>query len=341
MASDHERGWRDGNEAAAKFIMRHWGMTERDWAREVGNFTSYEAIRRIQYPGDPLAGSELRGSASSPRQSENDTEACPNCYGEGPHADCPICKGRGYIVLPPPHQKAAGQNYPSDAGANAVKTENRLACSAPAAPESAAPQVAMQPQSTGKPSIPAIAAPSAVEEVMIAVASPLGVLASTAFSHARELDALRPLKHKLDALENSVRFFVADWCVKLIYERAATLPADESTPIDMLLFCPRCVKQHVDAPEPESGWTNPPHATHTCKFCGLNWRPSNALTNGVATIVQQEVKHAERIAASFPANESTSGNYTADREIDPTKVRFANGRTVEIVNGCLEIGWDK
>lgn len=74
--------------------------------------------------------------------------------------------------------------------------------------------------------------------------------------------------------------------------------AEPDEPIDMLLFCPRCQKKHVDAPEPATGWTNPPHATHTCKFCGLNWRPSNALTNGVAAIDCLEPKHAERIAAS-------------------------------------------
>ncbi len=75
-----------------------------------------------------------------------------------------------------------------------------------------------------------------------------------------------------------------------------------AAPVDMLLFCPHCRRKHVDAPEPESGWTNPPHATHTCKFCGLNWRPSNALTNGVATIDCLEPKHAQRIANCFPTD---------------------------------------
>lgn len=74
----------------------------------------------------------------------------------------------------------------------------------------------------------------------------------------------------------------------------------ESAPIDMLMFCPRCQMQHVDAPEPEKGWTNPPHATHTCKGCGLNWRPSNALTNGVAGLSSQEAKHVERFVATDP-----------------------------------------
>lgn len=36
--------------------------------------------------------------------------------------------------------------------------------------------------------------------------------------------------------------------------------AEQEAPIPMLLFCPRCEHQHIDAPEPETGWTNPPHA---------------------------------------------------------------------------------
>ena len=32
-----------------------------------------------------------------------------------------------------------------------------------------------------------------------------------------------------------------------------------------------------------------------------------------------------------------SGNYIADKEVAPTEVTFANGRTVRIVNGAMEI----
>lgn len=85
-------------------------------------------------------------------------------------------------------------------------------------------------------------------------------------------------------------------------------------PIKMLLYCPRCEKQHVDAPEPEKGWTNPPHATHTCKFCGLNWRPSNDNTDGVAGLSSIESKHVERFLAANPAfhsNQSAIAPYVA------------------------------
>jgi hypothetical protein len=55
-----------------------------------------------------------------------------------------------------------------------------------------------------------------------------------------------------------------------------------NTPIDMMLFCPSCGTQHVDAPEESTGWTNPPHRSHKCHQCGTIWRPADVTTNGVA-----------------------------------------------------------
>jgi hypothetical protein len=68
----------------------------------------------------------------------------------------------------------------------------------------------------------------------------------------------------------------------------------------MLLFCPQCNAQHVDAPETERNyqarlsnampaelgprWTNPPHKSHLCHNCGNVWRPADVATNGVAEI---------------------------------------------------------
>jgi len=75
----------------------------------------------------------------------------------------------------------------------------------------------------------------------------------------------------------------------------ASLP---SAVVDMLLFCPRCDRQHID--EPKGEWTNPPHATHTCQHCGLLWRPANANTNGVQSLPANELKHVERMAAADP-----------------------------------------
>ena len=56
------------------------------------------------------------------------------------------------------------------------------------------------------------------------------------------------------------------------------------SPIDMLLFCPICGEQHVDAPQPEKNWDNPPHRSHECQFCGHVWRPADVPTNGVIKI---------------------------------------------------------
>lgn len=53
-------------------------------------------------------------------------------------------------------------------------------------------------------------------------------------------------------------------------------------PIDLLLFCPRCYLQHVDAPKDD--WTNPPHRTHLCHGCRYQWRPADIATNGVRAI---------------------------------------------------------
>ena len=55
-------------------------------------------------------------------------------------------------------------------------------------------------------------------------------------------------------------------------------------PISMILFCPSCGLQHVDAPEPGTDWDNPPHKSHLCHGCAHVWRPADVPTNGVAEI---------------------------------------------------------
>lgn len=56
------------------------------------------------------------------------------------------------------------------------------------------------------------------------------------------------------------------------------------TPVPMLLFCPRCALQHIDAPQPSKVWTNPPHRSHECQGCGHVWRPADVATTGVASL---------------------------------------------------------
>lgn len=73
-------------------------------------------------------------------------------------------------------------------------------------------------------------------------------------------------------------------------------------PIDMILHCPLCGVQHIDAPSGEHAaicnitcgmpaqgcscgkWTNPPHRSHLCHGCGCIWRPADVPTNGVKAI---------------------------------------------------------
>lgn len=91
-------------------------------------------------------------------------------------------------------------------------------------------------------------------------------------------------------------------------------------PIDMVLHCPNCHRQHIDQDEPWSAcnanggqgcrigphgpngekqcefcgapprWVNRPHRSHKCAFCldsrgwPFIWRPADVPTNGVAAI---------------------------------------------------------
>jgi hypothetical protein len=97
------------------------------------------------------------------------------------------------------------------------------------------------------------------------------------------------------------------WELRSAIEPAAPVSAPAAAPIPMLLFCPRCGMQHVDAPmteeqyterlhesawwelggEKPERWTNPPHRSHLCHGCGHIWRPADVATNGVATLRTQ------------------------------------------------------
>jgi hypothetical protein len=45
------------------------------------------------------------------------------------------------------------------------------------------------------------------------------------------------------------------------------------------------------------------------------------------------------VVAGFQKGRALTGNYVANAEQSPTRVLFENGRTVEIVDGQLEVGW--
>jgi hypothetical protein len=109
-------------------------------------------------------------------------------------------------------------------------------------------------------------------------------------------------------------------------------------PINILLFCPVCFEQHVDAALPDVcqdcghdkgdhcssleltyciecasnppkacmqfvAWLNPPHKSHRCNFCNHVWRPADVPTNGVQAL-------------------ETKG----ERDGSPRPIAFANGK---------------
>jgi rubredoxin len=61
-------------------------------------------------------------------------------------------------------------------------------------------------------------------------------------------------------------------------------PTSEVEPVPMILHCPVCGTQHIDQPQPEKDWHNPPHRSHECQSCGHIWRPADVPTTGVESI---------------------------------------------------------
>lgn len=82
--------------------------------------------------------------------------------------------------------------------------------------------------------------------------------------------------------------------VRLLKRAAEGLAA----PTPMILFCPRCGVQHIDAPSGE--WTNPPHRSHLCHGCDHIWRPADVPTEGVAQIATQGQHDSPRAPSGAP-----------------------------------------
>ncbi|WP_186120598.1 hypothetical protein [Burkholderia gladioli] len=99
---------------------------------------------------------------------------------------------------------------------------------------------------------------------------------------------------QVDAQDAEFASTLADHHAQLtMLDAAPAAPVAEAEPIPMLLFCPRCGTQHIDAPETVSdgrpvlyadAWTNPPHRSHLCHTCGIVWRPADVATVGVEAI---------------------------------------------------------
>lgn len=61
----------------------------------------------------------------------------------------------------------------------------------------------------------------------------------------------------------------------------------ENIPIDVEVHCQKCGAQHIDQPQPEKEWTNPPHREHECQKCGHRFKLSNHPTNGVEALPEK------------------------------------------------------
>jgi len=114
---------------------------------------------------------------------------------------------------------------------------------------------------------------------------------------------------------------------KLVKNVTEELTKREAKPIDMVLHCPACGLQHIDAPDyekpayfdasrgevitgpdrrPSEGlpWTNPPHRSHLCHNCGFIWRPADVATNGVLAVKTKGSADSELLIAKehMPCN---------------------------------------
>lgn len=105
----------------------------------------------------------------------------------------------------------------------------------------------------------------------------------------------------------------------------------DATPIDMVLHCPSCGLQHVDAPAlsppadlpalsasgtPSAVWDNPPHRSHLCHGCGHVWRPADVPTNGVALVKTKGKADSPIAAPQLPAQPAGEGQAPAEAHGD-------------------------
>lgn len=123
--------------------------------------------------------------------------------------------------------------------------------------------------------------------------------------------------------------------------RVFKVPADgygDAAPIDMILHCPACGLQHIDAPEESDpttwaaekygNWTNPPHRSHLCHGCGHIWRPADVPTNGVAAVKtkgEADSTHATRLPMQ-PIETDTHGvvRFKGNRIVGNLLERYSN-----------------
>lgn len=124
---------------------------------------------------------------------------------------------------------------------------------------------------------------------------------------------------------------------KLVFAMACEIERLRA-PIDMILHCPACGLQHIDAPEESDpttwtaekygNWTNPPHRSHLCHGCGHIWRPADVPTNGVAAVKtkgEADSTHATRLPMQ-PIETDTHGvvRFKGNRIVGNLLERYSN-----------------
>lgn len=111
------------------------------------------------------------------------------------------------------------------------------------------------------------------------------------------------------------------------FEMRGVDPVSEPIPLESIVFCPVCARQHIDEPDLEIAelaqlrkehelsslgdkpysiaaeklgrlleleakekelWSNPPHKSHLCQFCGTTFRLVDGYTVGVESITPGE-----------------------------------------------------
>lgn len=95
----------------------------------------------------------------------------------------------------------------------------------------------------------------------------------------------------------------ADSNPRTVVNAVGRLQEKHAKPLDVVLHCPACKLQHIDAPE-YPHWRNPPHRTHKCHGCGELWTAADTNTNGVRAVKPGS-------SATWPAPDLTL--FAADR----------------------------
>jgi hypothetical protein len=175
------------------------------------------------------------------------------------------------------------------AGANPAAVLALIALARRAQPEGEAPQAdlvellkAIRPNygAVGSRDVDVTAQRERIDRAIVLLSIPNGEQAAALGAHA--LYAWLPLE-PTEAMVHAAEDLPAPRMFGKVWRAMAS--AGPCAPIQMILHCPACGVQHIDAPDERTeAWGNPPHRSHLCHGCGHIWRPADVATEGVAAI---------------------------------------------------------